>query len=273
MTPRRAGLIIPCLLAALPAVAAPAEDRPRLELKRVATPPTIDGRLDDEAWQGTTLPLTEWLTYNPLSGEKMAQQTEVRAAYDDRYLYFAFHCLDPEPDKVRSTISRRDNMFNDDWVGLSLDSVGNGQSSYDMFINPAGVQGDILTTPSAGENSAPDWVWDSAGRRTEQGYDAEMRLPLTSIRFVSGAEVRMGVLFWRRVSRLGMSASWPEVPAGQSFIQRHAMLVLHDLKRPLTLEVIPSVTYSRRETRATPDVFGPPDSRPDAGLSVKYGVT
>ena len=273
MSTRRAGLATCCLLAALPAVAASTEDRARLEPRRVATPPTIDGRLDDEAWQGATLPLTEWLTYNPLNGEKMVQQTEVRAAYDDRFLYFAFHCVDPEPGKVRSTISRRDNMFNDDWVGLSLDSVGNGQQSYDLFINPAGVQGDVLTTPSAGENSAPDFVWDSAGQRTPEGYDVEIRVPLTTIRFKSGPDVRMGILFWRRVSRLGMSASWPIVPAGKSFIEQHAAMTLHDLKRPLTLELTPSATYSRRETRATPSAFAPASSDPDAGLSVKYGVT
>jgi len=268
----RTRVLVPALFL-IAAVSGEGAERARLELSRAPKPPVIDGVLDDEAWQSPPLALSDWITYNPLNGEKLPQRTEVHATYDDRYIYFAFHCLDPEPDKVRSTMSRRDQMWNDDWVGLSLDSVGNGQSSYDMFINPAGVQGDILTTPSAGENTAPDWVWDSAGRRTEQGYDVEMRLPLTSIRFVSGAEVRMGVLFWRRVSRLGMSVSWPEVPAGQSFIQRHAMMVLHDLKRPLTLEVIPSVTYSRRETRTTPDAFGPADSRPDAGLSVKYGVT
>ncbi len=273
MPTRRAGLALSCLLAALPAVAASAEDLPRLEPRRVATPPTIDGRLDDEAWQGTTLPLTEWLTYNPLNGEKLPQQTEVHAAYDDRFLYFAFHCVDPDPAGVRSTISRRDDMFNDDWVGLSLDSVGNGQSSYDLFINPAGVQGDILNTSSAGENTAPDFVWDSAGRRTAEGYDVEVRVPLTTIRFKSGPEVHMGVLFWRRVSRLGMSASWPVVPAGRTFFERHATMVLHDLKRPLTLEVTPSATYSRRETRATPTAFAPADSKPDAGLTVKYGVT
>jgi hypothetical protein len=267
----RVGLVALCLVASLPAVAE--DDRPRLEIARAARPPTIDGLLDDEAWQGPPLPLTEWLTYNPLSGEKMAQQTEVRIAYDDRYLYFAFHCLDPEPDKVRSTISRRDNMWNDDWVGLSLDSVGNGQSSYDMFVNPSGIQGDILTTTSAGENTAPDWVWDSAGRRTASGYDVELRLPLTSIRFKSGADVRMGVLFWRRVSRLGMSASWPVIPQGRSVFERHAVMLLHDLKRPLTLELSPSTTYSYRQTRATPVSFAPADSKPDAGLSVKYGVT
>jgi len=270
MWPRRRFLT----LVLLPlAVAGHAEDRSRIEPSRTTAPPVIDGLLDDAAWQGAPLALGDWLTYNPLNGEKLAQETQVRVAYDDRYLYFAFHCVDPEPDKVRSTLSRRDNLWNDDWTGLSLDSVGNGQSSYDMFVNAVGVQGDVLTTPSAGENSAPDWVWDSAGRRTSVGYDVEIRLPLTSIRFVSGSEVRMGILFWRRVSRLGMSASWPYVPAGKSFIERHAMMVLHDLKRPLTLELIPSVTYSRRQVRTTPGAFGPADSNPEAGLSVKYGVT
>ena len=262
------------VLFAAPAPARPADaERPRLAPPRTATPPTIDGVLDDAAWQGAVLPLTEWLTYNPLNGDRLPQQTEVLATYDDRYLYFAFRCLDPEPDRVRTNISRRDNMWNDDWVGFSLDSVGNGQQSYDHFVNPSGIQGDILTTPSAGENSAPDWVWDSAGKRTDKGYDVEVRVPLTSIRFKSGPEVRMGVLFWRRVSRLGMSASWPVVPAGRSFLEQHATMVLHDLERPLTLELAPSVTYSHRQTRATPDAFAPADSEPDAGLSVKYGLT
>ena len=216
MPTRRAGLATCCLLAALPAVAASAEDRARLEPRRVATPPTIDGRLDDEAWQGTTLPLTEWLTYNPLNGEKMVQQTEVAAAYDDRYLYFAFHCVDPEPDKVAAPSAAATTCSTTTGSGLSLDSVGNGQSSYDLFINPSGVQGDVLTTPSAGENSAPDFVWDSAGQRTPEGYDVEIRVPLTTIRFKSGPDVRMGVLFWRRVSRLGMSASWPSFPPGRA---------------------------------------------------------
>jgi hypothetical protein len=253
-------------------VAAPAP-RERIDVVRTQVPPRIDGSLEDEAWQGQPLPLTEWLTYNPLNGEKLVQTTDVRLVYDDRAIYLAFRCRDPEPAKVRSTLSRRDQIWNDDWVGLSLDSVGNGQSSYDLFVNAAGVQADILTTASAGENASPDWVWDSAGRRTSDGYEAEIRLPLTSIRFKSGPEVRMGILFWRRVSRLGMSASWPEVPAGKSFIERHAILTLHDLKQPLTLEVIPSATYTLQQTRQSLDAFNPATSDPDAGISIKYGLT
>jgi hypothetical protein len=245
----------------------------RIEPVRVDPAPVIDGILDDAAWQGEPLKLGDWLTYNPLNGASIDQRTEVRVAYDDQALYFAFHCLDPDPSKVRGSLSRRDQLFNDDWVGLSLDSVGNGQASYDHFVNPRGVQGDILTTPSAGENSAPDWFWESAGRRTDQGYDVELRLPLTSLRFASGDEVKMGVLFWRRVSRLGISASWPNVPAGKSFIESQAPMILHGLRRPLTLEMIPSATYSWNEARVDPSGFGKASSSPDAGLSVKYGLT
>ena len=250
-----------------------ATPRPEVAPVRVGVPPVIDGSLEDEAWQAAVLPLTEWLTYNPVNGDRIAQTTEVRAVYDDRHIYFAFRCVDPEPARVRSTLSRRDSMWNDDWVGLSLDSIGNGQSSYDLFVNPQGVQADILNTPSAGENSAPDFVWDSAGRRTAEGYDVELRLPLTSFRFKSGAEVDMGILFWRRVSRLGVSVSWPEVPAGKSFLERHALMRLQDLKQPLTLELIPTATWSLQKTRATPDAWNGTTSDPDAGLSVKYGLT
>ncbi len=267
------GSLLLALLASPGQGASPAPSRPQVVAERLASPPRVDGVLEDDAWKGPALPLGEWLTYNPLNGDKLAQTTEVHVRYDDRALYFAFHCLDPEPGKVRSTLSRRDQLWNDDWVGLSLDSVGNGQSSYDLFVNPAGVQADILTTPSAGENTAPDWVWESAGRRTAEGYDVEIRLPLTTIRFKSGSDVGMGILFWRRVSRLGMSASWPDVPAGKSFIERHALMALRDLKQPLILEVIPSFTYSRHETRVSPDAFGPADSDPDAGISARYGVT
>jgi hypothetical protein len=256
------------------AAAAGAEDRPKIEPVRASEPPSIDGRLDDAVWQlAAPVPETDWLTYNPLNGDHIQQRTEVRVAYDDRYLYFSFRCLDPEPGKVRGTLSRRDNVWNDDWVGLSLDSVGNGQQSYDLFVNPLGVQGDILNTPSAGENSAPDFVWDSAGRRTEEGYETEIRVPLTTVRFVAGTNVNMNVLFWRRVSRLGMSVSWPTVPAGRSFMEQQATMTLHDLKRPLTLEVIPSATYSRNETRESARSFAPAVSDPEFGASAKYGIT
>lgn len=140
-----------------------------LEIPFAETAPVIDGVLDDPIWQKPPLPLGDWVTYNPLYGNKMAQRTEAWAAYDKTGLYFAFRCLDHEPEKIKTTISRRDTIWNDDWVGISLDALGSHQSSYDLFVNPNGIQADILNSSTAGEDTSPDWVWESAGRRTDEG--------------------------------------------------------------------------------------------------------
>ncbi len=256
------------------APSSPADAEPReIVLKPVAKAPVIDGVLDDDAWQSPPLKLGTWLTYNPLFGERLKQETEVWMTYDRDHIYFAFRCLDPEPGKIKTSVSRRDTIWNDDWVGLSLDSIGNHQTSYDMFVNPNGIQADILNSSTAGESTAPDWVWDSAGKRTDFGYTAEIRLSLKSIRFRSGTEVRMGVLFWRRISRLGMSASWPGLPPGKSIFTRHTPVLLGDLKEPLKLELIPNLTYSWNQDRQAPANWGAGDATPDAGLTLKYGIT
>jgi hypothetical protein len=249
------------------------DGRTAVEPIRTEHPPAVDGLLDDAVWATAPLDLPDWLTYNPVSGQKLAQSTEVRVAYDTEALYVAFRCLDPEPHRVRATLSRRDQLFADDWVGLSLDAVGNRQQSYDLFVNPLGVQADILNTATAGESTSPDWVWQSAGRTTAEGYDVEISVPWKSIRFASGQDVTMAVLFWRRVSRLGTSASWPALPPGRPFFQSHAPMLLRDLPRPLSLEVVPSATYSRHQERATPGGYGPAEGAADLGLSVKYGIT
>jgi hypothetical protein len=272
-----AGAALAILLAAAPSGATSVVPTPdggtAFDPTRAERPPVVDGVLDDAVWTAAPLDLPDWLSYNPLSGQKITQRTEVHLAYDAEAFYVAFHCLDPEPEKVRATLSRRDQLFNDDWVGLSLDAVGNRQQSYDLFVNPLGVQADILNTATAGENLSPDWVWDSAGRTTPEGYEVEIRVPWKSIRFASGRDVRMAVLFWRRVSRLGLSASWPTLPPDKPFFQNHAPLVLHDLPRPLSLEVVPSATYTRNEERVSPSAFGDPENDPEIGVSVKYGVT
>jgi hypothetical protein len=243
-----------------------------LSAHRVMTPPKLDGVLDDEAWSAGPQPLDVWMSYNPLRGEKELLQTQVWIAYDDKAIYFAFKCLDPEPDKIRTTISRRDNVWNDDWVGVSLDSSRAGQMAYHMFINPSGIQMDALQTRN--EDTAVDWTWQSAGRVDAQGYTVEVRLPLQSIRFKGGDDVRMGALFFRKSSRHGLSWSWPAMPEGEWVFENHAQVAFGELHQPLLLEVIPSSTVSRNESRPVGQAdWVSPRSKADFGASVKYGIT
>ncbi|RPJ83890.1 MAG: hypothetical protein EHM13_06340, partial [Acidobacteria bacterium] len=242
-------------------------------MRRVGSPPVLDGSLGDDAWNQGPLQVGDWISYNPLHGDRLVQRTDVWLAYDERYLYVAFRCSDPEPSRIKTGIRRRDTLFNDDWVGLALDSLGTRQASYDMFVNPSGMQGDILTGAGSGENDAPDWVWESAGVMTPTGYNVEMRVPLESVRFRGGEQVRMGILFWRRVSRLGVSVSWPDLPPGRSRFERQATIVLRDLPDRRTRQVIPSATYSVRQTRADESRFNGASGDADLGVSAKFGIS
>ena len=250
-----------------------AAPRPELHTYRVSHPPVIDGALDDEAWNHPEMETTEWLSYNPLNGDRIPQQTHVWVAYDDNYFYFAFKCDDPEPAGIKTSVARRDNVWSDDWVGLSLDSLGTGQLSYHMMVNPSGIQMDMLNSVAAGEDSAPDWIWDSAGRLTETGYTVEIRLPLQSIRFRGGENLRMGILFWRRVSRTGVSVSWPPIDPGTWVFEKHASLMVPELRPRPPREVIPTTTFSTNQERDTPSRWAATDNTANLGVSGKIGLT
>jgi hypothetical protein len=256
-----------------PAAAQAASQLTELHARKLDRAPVIDGILDDQAWLQAPLDTGEWRSYNPLHGDTIPQKTKVWAAQDSDYLYFAFQCLDPEPSRIKTSITRRDNIWADDWVGLSLDALGTGQLAYHLMVNPSGVQLDILNSIAGGEDESPDYVWDSAGRINDSGYAVEIRLPLQTIRFRNGQNVRMGVLFWRRVSRTGVSVSWPALEPGKWVFERHTGLIFEELPARLPREIIPSTTFSRNQGRASPGRWDGADDEGDFGVSAKYGIS
>jgi len=155
----------------------------------------IDGELSEQVWQQAPL-VKEFKTIFPTPGQPMNVGTKIWAAYDKGNLYFAVQCLDPEPDKIKTSITQRDNIFKDDNVGILLDTLGTRQSSHEFYINPSGIQMDAVNSAVSRFDVTPDFVWDSAGKITGEGYQVEVRIPLESIRYQRSKgkadEVRMG---------------------------------------------------------------------------------
>ena len=252
-----------------------AQAQPDFPVTRAAQPPVIDGVLEDEVWKRAALPLGEWLSYQPNRGDKMPAglRTEVKIAYDERNIYLAIHCFDDEPAKIRTTISKRDSAFNDDWIAMSLDSAGTGQAAYHLFVNPSGVQMDALNTTASGEQFDADLVWYSVARMVPDGYVVEIQLPLQTLRFSSGDQVRMGLVFFRKISRMGISYSWPPLPPGQWVFDQPAHLLFANLTQPRLVEMLPSVTYGVRQDRGTEQRWNASDSDVNVGASGKFGIT
>jgi hypothetical protein len=238
----------------------------------VTIPPVIDGILDEAVWQKEPIIDDVFISTNPSYGEILQQKTKVWIAYDADNIYFAFYCYDTEPDKIRATISKRDNIFGDDNIRIMIDTLGAKQSAYELMVNPHGIQADLLLTSNT-EDESSDWVWYSAGKVIGDGYTVEMHLPLKNFRYKNGKDVEMGLVVGRKMSRTGVLSVWPDVPPGKGLLDSEAKLFFKELNNQLKLEILPSVTYSSIWDRKDPENWNSADDKADFGVSVKYGLT
>lgn len=257
------------LLTAIPAVA-----REALSPLRTDAPPVIDGKLDDPVWQ-TAPSVSGFKTYTPDYDIDMADQTVVYFAYDRENLYFAFRCLDRQPDKIKSSITRRDNIRPDDWICINLDSFNDQQALYAFYVNPAGIQEDSRFA-SGREDFGVDFIWYSAGQIDAQGYTVETRIPFKSIRFANKETVEMGVIFERRVSRRNEQGTYPPLKPerGMFFLTQMMPMHLRDIKHYKLFELLPEITHSRKNGyNPIAGTLSPASQQSDFGATTKYGLT
>ena len=234
----------------------------------VKTPPKIDGDLSDQAWQGLGRELT-FVGYTPSLGSPFPRKTTVYAAYDQKNLYFAFLCEDPDPGQLKGGIAPRDKVNDHDYIMVMIDSQNLQQSGFAFVVNPNGVQGDGIMDNDGNVDRDPDFVWTSGGRITEKGYQVEIALPLRTIRFKRGKEVSMNIGFARRDVRLGITATWPILATGAGVTTRLHPMTFKDLPSPMTAEILPSFTSSSNRVRESQERWGSRDAHNDVGINMK----
>ena len=233
---------------------------------------TIDGKLDEPVWQKAPY-VTGFKTFTPDFGIDMVEKTEVYMAYDSENLYFGFKCFDSRPDKIKTSISRRDNIRPDDWVCINLDSFNDQQALYALYINPMGIQQDSRFA-SGQEDFSVDLVWYSAGQILPQGYTIEVQIPLKSIRFAHKEIVEMGVIFERKISRRSEQGTFPPLDPerGYFFLTQMAPMEYHGLKRYTLVELLPAYTHSQDYSQKQGKLATEDPAR-DISLTAKYGLT
>src|SRR5438132_12690739 len=161
------------------AIVLPPEKAQPLKMPKFDKSPAIDGKLDDEIWKSAII-LKDFYQVQPADKIAPSKPTEVMLGYDAKFIYIAFHCYD-EPDKVRATIAKRDNIFNDDYVGILFDTFNDGRKAYEFDFNPLGVQADGTWTDQ-NEDFNPDFVFESKGMVTTDGWTVEVAIPFKSLR-------------------------------------------------------------------------------------------
>jgi len=239
---------------------------------RTATPPAIDGALDDPVWREAPS-VSDFKIFIPDFGKDLSERTVGYIAYDAENLYFAFKCYDREPGKIKAAVAARDTIRPDDFVCINLDTFNDQQSLYALYVNPLGIQTDSRFA-SGQEDFSVDIVWYSAGRLDPDGYSVEIRLPFKSIRYARKERVEMSILFERRISRRAEHGSYPPLDPAQGFFFLTQMMPfeLRDIKTYTLLEAIPAFTYSQKYSQDG-GALRRDDPLRDFSLTGKYGLT
>jgi Domain of unknown function (DUF5916)/Carbohydrate family 9 binding domain-like len=171
-------------------------------LPRVSAAVTLDGDLSEPAWKNALVVDT---FYEIAFGDNRAPnvRTVARLMYDDRHLYLAVECDDPDPRKIRAPYVDRDNVFGDqDNFAVFIDPHNDRRTAQEFRVNPRGIQGDAIYYDANGtEDFAPDFYYAAAARITERGWTAELRIPFSSLRYPKTDPQTWGLLLSRNYPR------------------------------------------------------------------------
>ena len=202
--------------------------------------------------------------------------------YDGKNLYIAFHVVQSR-ENVRATVARRDNIFDDDYVGVYLDTFNDQRQAYCIFFNPLGVQADGVFREGKGEDYSVDLVMDSKGTLTPDGYTVEAAIPFKSLRYEGGKDQQWGIHLYRRAKyNNNEQNSWMPNNRNISGLLSQAGHItgIEGVETGHQLELIPSFTISESGRRTRFTFNNDPSGRyvnegvkGDFGLTAKLGIT
>jgi len=194
------GLVLASALAPAAHAAAPAPGPP-ITIERAKGPIVLDGNLDDAGWQGIT-PVTQWFETRVNDSAPAFLGNKAYLAYDDKYLYAGFQFDDPHPGLIRAPLGDHDNLNGStDYGGIIVDSGNDGKTARMFLANPRGLEYDAVSSDVSGEDNSPDWFWDAVGKITPTGWNLEIRVPFSSLRYDASTNPTWGLLLYRNYPR------------------------------------------------------------------------
>src|SRR5437879_5213088 len=187
----------------------PAQTIPLSRIPRVTRPPKLGDFVDGHAREAE-LTVTDFRQNIPGDGDPASEHTTAYLSYDQKNLYVVFECKDASG-AVRAHLSKREDLDQDDGVGVFLDTFHDKHRAYYYFSNPLGIQQDAIYTEGQGYDYSFDTVWNSEGRLTRDGYIVWVSIPFKSLRFSHEPEQTWGVALYRTILRKSEYDYWPYV--------------------------------------------------------------
>ncbi len=213
----------------------------------------VDGKLDESVWSNAKIIDLQYEIY-PAENIPAKFKTTAYLYEDNEYLYVGFIAEDSEVNKLRASYRDRDDISDEDLVGIKIDTFNDQRRTYNFFVNPLGIQEDSISDDILDRNDFSwDAIWYSAGIITEQGYSVELKIPFKALRFAN----KKGTKEWA-IDLLRMAPKDFEYEFSSSLLDRNINCTICQYKKykgfanidtGQNLEVVPYVIANQTEFR------------------------
>lgn len=252
--------------------------RPTLAVQRASGAIKVDGDLSDRGWVSIQR-ATDFTEHSPGDEVRPPVRTEALVTYDDDHLYLAAVCYAPAG-TVRASLCERERIFSDDNIGFFFDTYGDASRAYIINVNPLGIPYDALWTPEYGEDQNFDLMFASSGQITDSGYQVELAIPFSSLRFPDRAVQDWRFDFYRHHLReVHYSMSWCGYDKKESCwpCKWGSVSGIENVKPGRGVEILPSFVAHQSGTIQNADQpkssFSNGDIFGDLSIGGKYAVT
>jgi hypothetical protein len=243
-----------------------------LQIPKVASRPRLEEFLEG-ASRSDMKRVDDFRQRQPGDGVPVSRPTSAWLGYDDKSFYVVFFSNVP-PGQTRARLSKREDVFNDDTVGVILDTYHDRHRGFEFFVNAFGVQADAIESEGQNDDFSFDTLWYSDGRLTAEGFVALIEIPFKSLRFSAADMQDWGLALFRGIPANNESSFWPYVTQRVSgFNQQLGNLTgLDGISPGRNLQLIPYFAFGRSHlldnpSNGTPSFLSKTETRP--GLDAK----
>ncbi len=186
-------------------------------VKKINETVTLDGNLDEAFWERAES-AKNFQQYFPSDSILASQKTDIKMVYDNTTLYIGITVKSIGNDWTITSLRRDFRAGSSDNISLLFDTFNDGTNAFLFGINPYGVRREALISGGGqdlrGFTTSWDVKWKGESSIVENGYTAELAIPLTSFKFKEG-ETKWRFQSYQFDQQTNERSVWYPVPQNQ----------------------------------------------------------
>lgn len=175
----------------------------------------LDGKLEESVWTKAKY-TSGFVQRSPNEGSQATEKTRIAFYYSKEALYIGARMYSPNPSKIHTQLSRRDDLGNGERIIIALDTYLDRRTSRSFAVSASGVRADYFQPRDEISYHSRDYsydpVWTAKSNIDSLGWTAEMRIPFTQLRFKNRKKQVWGLDINRYLPHKNEDDYWVMIP-------------------------------------------------------------